>query len=466
MRTEVLILAALVLGLAGTLWSVDRTERPNLILIVADDLGYGDLSCYGQQRFATPNLDRMATEGIRFTQAYAGSTVCAPSRGSLFTGLHTGHAAVRGNRDTEEREGFSSNTPLPEGTVTWPSLLRQAGYATGMYGKWGLGAPGNSGEPAKMGFDEFLGYCNQRLAHEYYPSFLVHNREKIDLAPGTWSHAFIWDQAMAFVHAKRDVPFVLLCTVTIPHSKLQVPDEDAAPFRERYADLQGPERISAAAYAGMITRLDTDIGRLLDLLQETGLDQRTLVAFTSDNGPSLSGRQPIGYFESSGGLRGIKRDLYEGGIRVPFIVRWPGRIAGGMVSDHLCAFWDWMPTACDLAGIPAPAGDGISFLPTLMGTTADQRLHESLYWEFHEKGNFRAIRFGNWKAVQADFIAASQGPVELYDLAEDPAETTDVAAANPDIVVQARTLLAASRTPAPMWEGGSARGKGGGTGQP
>jgi arylsulfatase A-like enzyme len=455
MQTSIVKLMIGGLCLAGMLTAAEPPPRPNLILIVADDLGYGDLSCYGQKRFATPNIYRLATEGMRFNQAYAGSTVCAPSRCSLFTGLHTGHAAVRGNRQAPERDGFASSTPLPKGTVTWPALLGQAGYAVGMFGKWGLGAPGNSGEPAKMGIGEFLGYCDQILAHEYYPSFLVHDREKMPLPAGTWSHAVIWDGAMEFVRRKRDVPFVLLCTVTIPHGKLQVPEADSAPFLARYADLQGQERINAAAYAGMITHLDADIGKLLGLLRESALDGRTLVAFTSDNGPS---DLPGSYFDSSGGLRGIKRDLYEGGIRVPFIARWPGHIAAGQASELACAFWDWMPTACDLAGVPAPTdGDGISFLPTLLGRASEQRRHDSLYWEFHESGASRAVRFGDWKAVQSDFLAMPGGPVELYDLGTDRQERKNVSAANPAIILQARKLLADSRIPSPAWDGRAAK---------
>ncbi|MEK7413163.1 MAG: arylsulfatase [Planctomycetota bacterium] len=466
MHTFVMVLAFVILGLVGTLAAAETQSRPNIILIVADDLGYGDVSCYGQKRFTTPHIDRLANEGIRFTQAYAGSTVCAPSRCSLFTGLHTGHAVVRGNKPSSERDGFASNTPLPEGTVTWPALLAQSGYATGMFGKWGLGAPGNSGEPAKMGLAEFLGYCDQTEAHDYYPSFLVHNREKMQLAAGTWSHAVIWDGAMDFVRKNRNGPFVILCTVTVPHAKLQVPEADSAPFLTRYADLQGQAKIDAAAYAGMITRLDADIGRLLELLQKEGLDKKTLVAFTSDNGPAASG-QPLGYFNSSGGLRGIKRDLYEGGIRTPLVVRWPGRIAAGQTSDLSCAFWDWMPTACALAGVKAPTdGDGISFLPTLLGKAAEQKRHDSLYWEFFEKGTCRAVRFGDWKAVQAGFVSAPDGPVELFDLAKDPSEKTDVAAANPAIIAQARKLLTDSRTAAPAWEGGgTGEGKGKGKGK-
>lgn len=467
MRTCILILAIGVLSLAASLSAVESAMRPNLILIVADDLGYGDLSCYGQKRFTTPNIDRLASEGMRFTQAYAGCTVCAPSRCTLFTGLHTGHAAVRSNKQAPERDGFASSAPLPEGTVTWPALLGQAGYATGMFGKWGLGAPGNSGEPAKMGLQDFLGYCDQKLAHEYYPSFLVRNREKMPLASGTWSHAVIWDGALDFVRKHRNQPFVLLCTVTIPHSKLQVPEADSAPFLTRYADLQDPAKANAAAYAGMITRLDADVGRLLDLLQKEGLDKKTLVAFTSDNGPSVEGGQPVGFFNSSGGLRGIKRDLYEGGIRTPFVARWPGRIAAGQTSDLPCAFWDWMPTACALAGVKAPdQGDGISFLPTLLGKASEQERHDSLYWEFYEKGSSRAVRFGDWKAVQAGFVNAPDGPVELYDLGKDPVEGKDVAAANPAIVAQARKLLSDNHTPAPAWEGGGkGEGKGKGKGK-
>lgn len=445
---------------AALLHCAKKVERPNIIYIMADDLGYGDLGCYGQKKFSTPNIDRMAAEGKVFTQHYAGSTVCAPSRASLMTGLHTGHTTIRGNKEYEP-EG---QHPLPAGTVTVASLLKQAGYATAATGKWGLGGPGTEGEPNNHGFDLFYGYLCQRQAHFYYQDHLWKNRERVDL-PGNaggkreqYTHDMIADQAIDFIKTNSKNPFFLYVPFTIPHAELAVPEDDLAAFRGKFPEEPyvgrhyGSQDYPHAAFAAMVTRMDRDVGRILDTLKELGLDENTIVFFTSDNGPHKEGGHDPQFFDSNGLLRGHKRDLYEGGIRVPFIARWPGKIASGTQSDHVSAFWDFLPTACELAGIEPPGDiDGISFVPALMDKS-NQKKHDYLYWEFYEGGSKQAVRFGDWKAIRFNVKGKADGPIELYNLADDPGEQNDVADQHPELVNKARELLAKAHTENPIWK--------------
>ncbi len=412
-----------------------NTDKPNVILILADDLGYGDLGCFGGKIIPTPNIDRLAREGLRFTDAYAGSTVCAPSRCSLMTGLHTGHAQIRTNTSI----GKEGQQPLTIGTITLANLLKSASYRTGAFGKWGLGGPGSTGEPARLGFDNFLGYLDQALAHEYYPTMLRRHSEAVPLDGKTYSHTLIFDAALDFVRNVRGKPFFLYLPVTLPHGKLAVPDASS------FANMPWPQPLKN--YAAMVALLDRDVGRLLELI-----DDNTVVLFASDNGPEVFYfRQQIAEtdlvpeyistFDSNGPLRGFKRDLYEGGIRVPLIVRWPGKVKPG-VSGHVCAFWDILPTLAEIAGLSVPSDiDGISFAPTLMGLPG-QKNHEYLYWEFHEGGFAQAVRFGNWKALR-------RGPgarMELFDLISDIGETQDLCERRPDLVSTALELFRTSRT--------------------
>jgi len=404
------------------------TRQPNVIFILADDLGYGDLGCFGQAKIKTPNLDRMAAEGMRFTQAYAGTTVCAPSRCALMTGLHTGHCAIRGNKEIKP-EG---QEPMPADTMTVAHLMKRAGYTTGLIGKWGLGFPGSASAPEKMGFDYFFGYNCQVKAHDYYPPSLWRGTNIVALDGKTYSHDLMAEDALEFVRRHQQQPFFLYLPFTIPHGKFQVPDQGA------YAHETWPAQWRNIA--AMITRLDRDVGRLLALLKELKLDEQTLVFFASDNG---AGYQPR-FFQSSGPLRGMKRDMYEGGLRSPSIARWPGTIKAGVVSEQVWAFWDLMPTLADLTGQKRPSTDGVSILPALRGQAVE---HPPLYFEFHERGFTVAARLGDWKAVRL----GTKRPIELYDMTQDAAEQHDVAAAHPDVVKRFEVYLETARTESAAW---------------
>lgn len=429
--------AALAPGLARGAGA--RRERPpNIVFVLADDLGYGELGCYGQDKILTPCIDRMAAEGTRFTSAYAGSTVCAPSRCALMTGKHLGHCTVRGNKS---RQG--ERVPLQPEDVTVAEVLRGAGYATAAVGKWGLGEPGTTGIPNRQGFDFWFGYLNQANAHSYYPPFLWQNEEKVDL-PGNlngrreqYSHDLMTNEALAFIEGNRDRPFFLYLAYTLPHAKLEPPDD--VPYTDR--DWPQPLR----NFASMVTRLDTAVGKVLSKLENLGIDENTIVFFTSDNGPHREGGNDPDFFRSSGPLRGIKRDLYEGGIRVPMIARWPGRVSAGTVSDQPWAFWDVLPTAAELSGTGAPEGiDGISMAPAILRGERIERPY--FYWEFFEGGLSQAARMGDWKAVRKQ-----QGAIELYDLSKDLGETNDVAPEHPDVVAKIAAILRTARTPSEEW---------------
>lgn len=442
--------------LSGSFFSCNSEKKaqelPNIIYIVADDLGYGDLSCYGQKKFQTPNIDRLAQEGMLFRQHYAGSTVSAPSRSSLMTGLHTGHTPIRGNREMEPEGQW----PLPAESVTIAEMLKTKGYVTGAFGKWGLGFIDTEGDPNAQGFDEFYGYNCQRLAHNYYPAWLWHNHEKIFLhendsgKTGAYSADLIHKAALDFIEKNKEKHFFLYYPTTIPHAELFAKEEYMKKFRGKFEPEKsfngvdsGPDfRIGAygsqpeghAAFAAMITQLDDYVGELLNKLKELGIDKNTILIFTSDNGPHQEGGADPDYFDSNGPLRGYKRDLYEGGIRVPMLVRWPGKIKAGSVTDHISAFWDVMPTLAELTGAEIQENvDGISFLPTLLGKKG-QNQHDYLYWEFHEQGGKMAVRTGDWKGVRLNVNMDPEGKIELYNLSKDPGETNDVASEHPDIV--------------------------------
>jgi len=430
-------------------------DKPNIIYyIMADDLGYGDLSCFGQTRFETPRIDQMAAEGMRFTRHYSGSTVCAPSRCSFMTGYHTGHTAVRGNSEVQP----VGQAAMPPATVTVAHLLKQAGYATGMFGKWGLGFPGSTSSPMAMGFDTFYGYNCQRNAHNYYPTWLFDDTKKIQLDGKTYAHDLAIERGLQFVRAHKNEPFFCCLTVTIPHASMHVPESYAAHFRKKFHQFEGVvvpyepyggKNVdnAAAAFAGMITKLDEDVGRVLDLLAELGIDEKTLVIFTSDNGPHMEGGHSPDFFDSNGPLCGYKRNLTEGGIRVPMIARMSGRVPADSTSDHPSAFWDFLPTACALAGVETPADlDGVSYLPTLLGNSPEQEKHAYLYWEFHEQGGKRALAQGDWKIIQRGVATSKPQSPMLFNLKEDLGEQTDLAATEPERVRRMMSLMDSAHT--------------------
>lgn len=430
-------------------------RRPNIVLIVADDLGYGELGSYGQRKIRTPHLDRMAREGVRFTSFYAGSPVCAPSRYVLMTGKHGGHAEIRDNREVQPEGQW----PISDSTVTIAELLRAQGYATGAFGKWGLGFVGSAGDPNRQGFDHFFGYNCQRQAHNFYPTHLWRNDQKVMLEGNSrgltgrqYSHDLIEAEALQFVRKNRERPFFLYVPFTIPHLALQVPDDSLAEYLGRWDDpaYDGrngylPHPHPRAAYAAMVTRMDRSVGRLLQTIAELGLDEETIVLFTSDNGPTYDrlGGSDSDFFESAGPFRGLKGSVYEGGIRVPLIARWPGRIAPGKTTNLPAAFYDLLPTLVDLGGGPLTIPtDGVSLLPTLTGRGRQQR-HEYLFWDFDGYGGQQAVRLGDWKAVRQN-IAKGERRIELYDLARDPGEKNNVAAANPRLIRRIERIIAVS----------------------
>lgn len=452
-----------VLTLSSAFNTTTAQTRPNIIFIHADDLGYGDLSCYGQRKFKTPNIDRLAAEGMRFTQYYAGSTVCAPSRSALMTGQHTGHTRIRGN----------ARHPLLPEDVTVAEVLKSAGYKTALIGKWGLGEAGTTGVPNRQGFDYFYGYLNQRHAHNYYPTFLWRDEERIklrNLVPDEdeegagistnrvdYTHDLITEESLKFIERSRGAPFFLYLALTIPHANNEAKNKGMeVPDLGKFAneDWPDPEKAKAA----MITRMDRDIGRLMALLKKFRIDDNTLVFFTSDNGAHREGGADPDFFDSNGPLRGIKRDLYEGGIRVPMIARWPKRIksggpggpggpgAAGAKSEQIWAHWDLLPTLAEIAGVkPPPNIDGLSMLHALLGKKP--RNHEFLYWEFHERGFSQAVRMGDWKGVRK----SPDSPLELYDLKNDLGEQSDVAIKHPEVVKKIEDYLKTARTESELW---------------
>lgn len=462
--TGVLSAAAAPLSGPGSAGLAARAARlPNIILFVADDLGYGDIGPYGQTRIATPTLDRLAAEGIRLTDFYAGNTVCAPSRAALMTGLHTGHVSVRGNA----RGADMDLQTLRPGETTVAQFLKDTGYATGLFGKWGLGEIGSPGHPNRKGFDEMFGFLNQTHAHNYYPTFLVRNSERVPLrnVPAEESRErgdgyakerveyapdVILERAQRWIETNRSGPFFLYFATTLPHANNErtraTKNGMEIPSYGQYVDRDWPD--PDKGLAAMISRLDADVGALISQIDTLGLEGDTLFIFTSDNGPHIEGGNTRGFFGSSGPFRGIKRDLYEGGIRVPFIARWPGRIAPGRTSSHVSYFGDLFATFADIVSRPAPKGlDSRSMAPTLLGRPG-QQAHEFLYWEFYEGGGAQAVRFGTWKAVRKPIFT---GAIEIYDLASDPGEQRNLSADNPRLVEQAVRFLERAHTPDPRW---------------
>ena len=444
-------------------------------------LGYGELGSYGQKIIQTPNLDRLAAEGMRFTAHYSGSAVCAPSRAILLTGKHSGHAFIRDNKElggwgADEPEG---QWPLAAAEITIAELLSARGYATAAVGKWGLGGPDDHGHPNAQGFDLFYGYLCQRVAHNYYPTHLWRNRDK-DMLPGnewfsahqrlesapldasgwaayrgeTYAPDRLIDEALAFVRSNADRPFFLYFPSTVPHASIQVPADSLAQYTgtldDVYLGQRGylPHPEPRAGYAAMITRMDRDMGRILDLLDELGLSDNTIVMFSSDNGPTFNGGTDSEFFNSASGMRGLKTELYEGGIKVPMIARWPGRIAAGTTTDHVSAQWDVLPTLLNLVDAPPAADiDGISFAPTLLDR-GEQSRHDVLYWEL---GRQQAVRQGKWKLYRRADTEGLIVTVELFDLTEDPNERNDLSADRPEVLARMVGLAAAARTPSELF---------------
>lgn len=441
----------------------EKISSPNLVYILADDLGYGDLSSYGQEKFSTPNIDQLAKDGILFTQHYAGSSVCAPSRSSLMTGLHTGFTPIRGNKPTKQGQ-----LPLPDASYTLAELFKDNQYTTGAFGKWGLGGVGTEGDPLQQGFDEFYGYNDQRLAHHYYPDYLWDNNQKITLPEnqglekGTYAPELIHQKALEFLERNKEKPFFLFYPTIIPHAELFAPQEYMEQFVGKYPETKsfkgvddgekykkgsyGSQEYPRAAYAAMVKLLDDQVGELVKKVKELGLEDNTIFVFTSDNGPHREGGNDYKFFNSNGKFRGHKRDLFEAGIRVPMIVKWTNQIQPNTKTEHISAFWDVLPTVADMLNtkLESPT-NGVSFLPTLKGNSEEQLQHDYLYWEFHEKNAKQAIRKKEWKLV---ITKLQQNPkYHLFNLEEDPGETKNLAETNPEQLEILKALLEESRTP-------------------
>ncbi|WP_265595508.1 arylsulfatase [Verrucomicrobium sp. BvORR106] len=457
--------------------------KPNIIVFLADDLGYGELGCYGQKKIKTPNLDQLAADGIRFTDFYAGHAVCAPSRCVMLTGKHTGHSFVRENSEgraaqAEERnrikaeDGYLPQIALPASETTFASALQKSGYRTACVGKWGLGHPSNEGSPNKHGFDLFYGYISQWQAHYYYPTYLWRNDVKEPLEGndgkvGRQHAADLMEQeALKFLETNGDKPFFLYYATPVPHVSLQVPPDEPslADYQQAFAGQDPPydgkksylpTENPRAIYAAMVTRMDRTMGKFRELLKRIGKEKDTIIVFTSDNGATFNGGYDREFFGGNQPLRGMKTQLWDGGIRTPFIAAWPGSIQPGQVSKFAGASWDLFPTFAEIVGFPAPSGlDGVSILPTLKSDAAAQKQHDHLYWETVAGGN-QAVRMGPWKGIRLGVSKNPSAPVQLYHLETDIAETTDVAAQHPDIVAKIAAIMSAGRVPSaefPMGE--------------
>ena len=430
-------------------------KQPNIIFILADDLGYSDISCYGQQKINTPNIDALAKTGIKFTQFYSGSTVCAPARASFMTGMHTGHTPIRGNK-TLEPEG---QIPLPDSSVTIAMELRKAGYRTAAFGKWSLGFITTSGAPSKKGFETFFGYNCQSLAHNYYPDHLWNNEKRVDFPNNSsenavYSSDLIHQKAIEFINEQtKDKPFFLYLPYTLPHVDLTPPHDSIynyyvklfndKPLKEtdkRNLNKQFIELYPHAAFAAMVARLDRYVGEIAALIDKKGIAENTVIIFSSDNGPHQEKGGDPEFFNNHGIYRGIKRDLYEGGIRVPMIISWKGKIKPGKESGHVSALWDLFPTFQQIANIPVTKNlDGISILTVLLNKPQPE--HNYLYWEFHESGGKQAVRWENWKAVKLNVSTGKDEAIELYDLIKDPSEKINIAAQNKTIVKRMEAFM-------------------------
>jgi arylsulfatase A-like enzyme len=447
-------------------------DKPNIIYILADDLGYGDLSVTGQEKYETPNIDKLASQGMFFTQHYSGSTVCAPSRSSLLTGMHTGHTFIRGNKEIQPEGQY----PIPDETYTLAEAMQKNGYVTGAFGKWGLGFPNSEGDPVNQGFDVFYGYNCQRMGHNYYPDHLWSNKDSIVLdnnlkaQKGTYAPDLIHGKTLEFIEDNKDRPFFLYVASIIPHAELAAPEEvlknhrGKYPPEKKYKGVDGPEygqgeyasqNETHAAFAAMIDVLDMQVGEIMKKVEELGIAENTIIIFTSDNGPHTEGGADPDYFNSNGSFRGTKRDLYEGGIRVPMIAKWPNKIEPGSKTTHLSAFWDIFPTFMEIVGGENPDDlDGISFLPTLYGKEEKQIQHDYLYWEFHEKGGRQAVRKGNWKAVKNNVLKAPNAPMELYNLSKDIGEKNNLANQHPEVIKEMKAIFKDARTPSNIFSFG------------
>ena len=452
---------------------VSTPKPPNVIFILADDLGFGDLGFLGQQYILTPALDRLASQGMRFSRHYSGAPVCAPSRSTLLTGLHTGHTPIRGNYEVQPEGQY----PIPDTLRTLGKIFQQAGYRTAAFGKWGLGFVGTTGDPSNQGFDQFFGYNCQRYAHRYYPAYLWENQHQVPLPGNDWSTKttfapdLIHEKSLQFIEENKDEPFFLFLPLVLPHAELAIPeDETYHYYRQKFVeekpyiaprggDYGSQMTISGyqsqayprATFAAMVARIDRYVGDILTKLEGLGLIENTVVIFTSDNGTHLEGGADPEFFNSNGPFRGFKRDVYEGGIHVPLVVSWPSKIKAGSHSTQLSAFWDWLPTLTELLGQSTTSEiDGVSFLPTLLGTGI-QKQADYLYWEFHELGGRQALLQGEWKLVKYQVKDPSKTKVELFHLATDPEEQKNVAAAYPERVIALEQLMQSAHRPNPVF---------------
>lgn len=447
-----------------------QKNKPNIVFILADDLGYADVSCLGQRKFSTPKIDRLAEQGMLFTQHYSGSSVSAPSRSCLITGQHTGHTVIRGNKELP----VEGQHPMPSETYTIFKMLKDNGYVTSVFGKWGLGAPDTEGTPENQYVDEFFGYNCQRLAHNYYPYHLWHNDEKVVLHANegknenVYAPDLIHKKALDFIDENKDTTFFLWYTSVLPHAELKVPEKDLLPFvgdslleeeksfvgcddGEYYKNAgYGSQQYTHAAFAAMVTKLDRQVGEICSVLDSLGIADNTIIMFASDNGPHMEGGADPDFFNSNGEFRGYKRDLYEGGIRVPFIVKWDGVVKEGSRSEHVSAFWDFLPTVADIIDAETPHNlDGISYLPELLGQS-EQEKHDYLYWEFHENNGRQSVRKGDWKAVR--YNVHNNGKIELYNLAADPSESDDLSDEFPEMVTEFDSLMQVSRVESELFK--------------
>lgn len=461
------MLVPILLSTHAVASAAEASRPPNVIFILADDLGYAELGCYGQKKIRTPYLDRMAAQGMRFTQWYCGSPVCAPSRCALMTGKHGGHAWVRDNRQAQP--GKEGQIPIPDAEVTVAKLFKQQGYATGAIGKWGLGPPGSEGDPNRQGFDLFFGYNCQGHAHNHYLTYLWRNQERVQLEGNDggktgkqYAHDLFEAESFRFIREHKNQPFFLYVPFVIPHVAIQVPQDSLAEYQGKWEDPpytggKGylPHPAPRAGYAAMSTRLDRSVGRILDLLGELGLENNTLVLFSSDNGPTHDhvGGSDSDFFESAGPLHGLKGSVYEGGIRVPLIARWPGKIKPGSVSDLPAYFPDVLPTLMEVIGASGsvPKGiDGISIAPTLLGQPERQRRHDYLFWEFAGYGGQQAVRLGDWKGLRRG-MQKGNTTIELYDLKNDLGESHNVAAEHAAIVKRIEHIMNTDRVPSKLF---------------
>ncbi|MFD2200389.1 arylsulfatase [Shivajiella indica] len=450
-------------------------KQPNIIFILADDLGYGDLGFLGQEWIETPNIDRIAAEGMFFSNHYTGATVCAPSRSALMTGLHTGHTPIRGNFEIQPEGQY----PMPDTLLTLPKLFKQAGYATGAFGKWGLGFIGTTGDPNNQGFDQFFGYNCQRIAHRYYPEYLWDNHEKVFLEGNDWNQKstyapeVIHKESLKFIEDNALNPFFMFVPMVMPHAELAAPDGDLLDhYRKKFGQEEefkapdgwdyGDDPINIpgyqsnpyprASYAAMVALLDRQVGEVLQKLDDLGLTDNTIIIFASDNGPHVEGGNNPDFFNSNGIFRGYKRDLYEGGIRTPMIVKWPGVIQPGSSTDHISAFWDFLPTFSEILGHEISKNlDGISFLPVLKWKSG-QKQHDYLYWEFVELGGRQAIRKGDWKAVRYGVKNNPNAAIEIYNLKNDISESNNIAEDYPELLLEFQKLFNEAHIPNPVFK--------------